>query len=484
MDEPFELIEQVGKGGMGAVWKARDNATGQIVALKLLHTMFADDPDYVARFEREVEVARRIDSPYVVNVIGYGMRDGVPFMVMDFVEGKTLRDLLKERGRLSWDETRNIAEQVARGLDAAHRVGVIHRDVKPSNILITPDGRIKLADFGIARAADLTRLTGGATMLGTPTYMAPENETTAQSDLYALGCVMFEMLAGEPPFTGDTQQQIMLKHLRQQPMLSELPRQARPLVGSLLQKTPSRRPATAADVIALLNPEDATRPLPTATKTDISRAKSGTSRRLLVGGAAAGVVVLAGIVFLVKPGFGGGGGNNTPTPDSTADVVVNNTNTPVSTRQSGSPTTNPPKPTGTPAPPPPSSDGPVVTSSDWSPSHAQWGDQVKITLQYHSGDAPITKVQLHETGQNADGSAIYWGQIKNYDGKSYDWTADNYIVFPWDVAANSSDTYTLTLNCLQGDVLRSRLFITFIDSENRTSQTNLSVPFICSQTGN
>jgi len=484
MDEPFELIELVGRGGMGVVWKARETDTGHIVALKLLHSMFADDPDYVARFEREVEVARRIESPYVVNVVGYGMRDGVPFMAMDFVEGKTLRDLLKERGRLSWDETREIAEQVAKGLDAAHKVGVIHRDVKPSNILITPEGNVKLADFGIARAADLTRLTGGATMLGTPTYMAPENETTTQSDLYALGCVMFEMLVGQPPFTGDTQQQIMLKHLRQQPMLSELPRQARPLVGALLQKNPSRRPRTAADVIALLNPEEATRPLPVVTKTDISRVKTGISRRTALASVVVGVVAVAGIVFLLKPGSGSGGGGSTPTSTSTVDVVKNSTNTPVPTRPPASQTANPPNPTATSVPPPPPSSGPVVTSTDWSPAHAQWGDQISITLQYKSGDAPITKVQLHETGTNADGTQIYWGTINNYDGKPYDWTADNYIVFPWDVSANSSNTYTLTLNCQQGDVLRSKMFITFIDSKGRTSQTNISVPFVCSQTGN
>src|SRR6185437_12715192 len=484
MDEPFELIELVGRGGMGVVCKARETETGHIVALKLLHSMFADDPDYVARFEREVEVARRIESPYVINVVGYGMRDGVPFMAMDFVEGKTLRDLLKERVRLSWDETRDIAEQVAKGLDAAHKVGVIHRDVKPSNILITPQGNVKLADFGIARAADLTRLTGGATMLGTPTYMAPENDTTSQSDLYALGCVMFEMLVGQPPFTGDTQQQIMLKHLRQQPMLSELPRQARPLIGALLQKNPSRRPRSAADVIELLNPEEATRPLPVVTKTDISRIKTGISRRTALACVAVGVVAVAGIVFLLKPGSGSGGGSGTPTSISTADVLDNATDTPAPTRPAASQTAHPTaNPSPTQAPPPPSS-GPVVTSTDWSPSHAQWGDQVTITLEYKSGDSPITKVQLHETGANADGSAIYWGTINNYDGKPYDWTADNYIVFPWDVSANSADTYTLTLNCLQGDALRSKMFITFIDSKGRTSQTNISTPFICSQTGN
>jgi len=263
-----------------------------------------------------------------------------------------------------------------------------------------------------------------------------------------------------------------------------LPRQARPLVGALLQKNPSRRPRTAADVIALLNPEEATRPLPVVTKTDISRVKTGISRRTALASVVVGVVAVAGIVFLLKPGSGSGGGGSTPTSTSTVDVVKNSTNTPVPTRPPASQTANPPNPTATSVPPPPPSSGPVVTSTDWSPAHAQWGDQISITLQYKSGDAPITKVQLHETGTNADGTQIYWGTINNYDGKPYDWTADNYIVFPWDVSANSSNTYTLTLNCQQGDVLRSKMFITFIDSKGRTSQTNISVPFVCSQTGN
>ena len=185
MADPFELIERVGRGGMGIVWKARDTRTGQTVAVKLIHDIFSDDPDYIAGFEREVEIARRIDSPNVVRVLGYGRRDGAPYMVMEYVEGQSLREIVRERGRLPWSEVRPIASQLAVALSAAHAVDVIHRDVKPSNILITQDGVAKLADFGVARALDVTWLTGASTTLGTPTYVSPDAEVTAQSDIYS-----------------------------------------------------------------------------------------------------------------------------------------------------------------------------------------------------------------------------------------------------------------------------------------------------------
>lgn len=241
MTDPFELISQLGRGGMGVVWKARDVATGEIVAVKLLHALFADDADYVARFEREVEIGRRIVSPHVVQVLGFGRRDGVPYLTMEYVDGESLKELVKARGRLSWDEARPILRQVADGLQAAHDAGVIHRDMKPSNILIAPDGTAKVADFGIAKAADMTALTGSATMLGTPSYMAPEATTTVASDWYAFGCIAYEMLAGTPPFTGDTMQQVLMKHMRDDPDLSKLPVQARAVVAALLDKDPERR---------------------------------------------------------------------------------------------------------------------------------------------------------------------------------------------------------------------------------------------------
>src|SRR5690349_11074530 len=141
MAERFELLERIGRGGMGVVWKARDTTTGELVALKILHASQADDPDYVARFEREVEIARRLDAPNIVRVIGYGQREGLPYMAMELVDGPSLRDLVRERGTLPWDEAKRILTDAAQGLAAAHAAGVVHRDVKPSNILVGADGR-------------------------------------------------------------------------------------------------------------------------------------------------------------------------------------------------------------------------------------------------------------------------------------------------------------------------------------------------------
>ena len=252
MTERFELLSQLGRGGMGTVWKARDVETGEVVALKLLHSMYVDDPEYVERFGREVEIARRIDSPHVVKVLGFGRRDGVPYVAMEFVDGPSLRDRLKTSGPVGWDEAKRIGTQLAEALAAAHGAGIVHRDIKPSNVLLDPDGQVKLADFGIARANDLTRMTGSVTVLGTPAYMPPDGEASEQSDLYGLGCVLYELLAGSPPFEGESQQQVLLKHIREAPNLERLPSSARKVVGRLLEKEPRRRPASADALLAVL----------------------------------------------------------------------------------------------------------------------------------------------------------------------------------------------------------------------------------------
>jgi len=290
MTQRFELIEKIGSGGMGAVWKARDTETNEVVALKLVHAHLAEDPDYIVRFEREVEVARRIDSPYVVKVLGYGTREGVPYMAMEYVEGQSLRDLLRANGPMNWEQAKPLVRQVAEALGAAHEVGVIHRDVKPSNILITTGGTAKLADFGIARALDLTRLTGSSTMLGTPHYMAPEGTASPQSDLYALGCVMFEMLTGHPPFEGDSQQAVLIRHIGEPPLTSGVPTAALPFIDWLLAKSPAARPPSAPALLQSL--EDA----------QVPRIPNGRPRRPLLAFAASAVTVLmlGGVVGLME----------------------------------------------------------------------------------------------------------------------------------------------------------------------------------------
>ena len=257
----FELERQIGAGGMGAVWKGRDAETARPVALKFIHPMVASDPEYVRRFENEVEAARRIRSPHVVQVYGYGRREGQPFLAMEYVEGESLAELLDRRKTLTWDEARPIALAVAKALQAAHAAGVIHRDVKPSNILIDqrattiactglPAMSVKLADFGIARTSDLTQLTQGP--IGTLAYMAPDQEASPSSDLYALGCVLFEMLVGRPPFTGTTITALLKAHALQKPALHLVPAPARALVRDLLAKKPAQRPQSAAAVVAIL----------------------------------------------------------------------------------------------------------------------------------------------------------------------------------------------------------------------------------------
>jgi eukaryotic-like serine/threonine-protein kinase len=248
----FTQLEQVGKGGMGVVWRARDDETGRIVALKLLRENFADDPDYLSRFEHELEIAKRITSEHVVRVLGYGARDGVPYIAFEFVEGPSLRELLNKHGSYDWPETRAMLLQLAEGLADAHAAGVIHRDVKPGNILIAPGGIAKLADFGISHASDLTHVTRTSGLVGTPAYLAPEGPIDARSDLYSLGIIGFELLTGKPPFEGATYHEVLAAHLRQAPDLARLPAEARPIVGWLLAKDPRDRPQSARQLIRVL----------------------------------------------------------------------------------------------------------------------------------------------------------------------------------------------------------------------------------------
>ena len=252
MTERFTLLSELGRGGMGVVWKARDEETGQIVALKLLRETYADDPDYVARFERELELAKRIHSDHVVQVLGYGVRKKVPYLALEYVDGPSLHDAQAQHGVYTWPEARALLVQIAQGLADAHTAGVIHRDVKPSNVLIGADGVAKLTDFGIARGLDLTRMTATSTMLGTPAYLAPEGPVDTRSDLYSLGIIGFELLAGSPPFVGSTFQQIILAHVRTPPDLEKLPPEARPVLGWLLTKGAEDRPQNAQELLAVL----------------------------------------------------------------------------------------------------------------------------------------------------------------------------------------------------------------------------------------
>lgn len=252
MSERFTLMSEIGRGGMGVVWKARDEKAGSVVAVKLLREVYAEDPDYVARFERELELAKRIHSHNVVRVLGYGVRDRTPYLALEYVDGPSLRQILVSQGPYSWPEARSLLAQIAQGLADAHAAGVIHRDLKPSNILIGSDGVARIADFGIARGIDLTRLTGTSTLVGTPAYLAPEGPEDARSDLYSLGVIGYELLAGVPPFEAGTYQAVILAHIRNQPDLEKLPPEARDVIGWLLAKDPADRPQRTAVLLPVL----------------------------------------------------------------------------------------------------------------------------------------------------------------------------------------------------------------------------------------
>jgi len=216
----YRLIELLGRGGMGEVWRAYDTVTDRVVALKVLPANFAEDSVFQQRFRREAHAAAQLNEPHVVPIHTYGEIDGRLFVDMRLIEGRDLQTVLSD-GPLSPERAVQIVEQVAQALYAAHAVGLVHRDVKPSNILVDDNDFAYLIDFGIARAAGETGLTNTGATIGTWSYMAPERfqraTADARADIYALGCVLYESLTGRLPFPGQTLEQIAVAHMTQPP---------------------------------------------------------------------------------------------------------------------------------------------------------------------------------------------------------------------------------------------------------------------------
>jgi serine/threonine protein kinase len=202
-DGRYRLERVLGTGGMASVHLARDEELGRPVAIKLLSEGLSADPTFRARFVREAKLAARLSHPNVVSVFDTGEHEGRPFIVMECVQGETVAEIVQRRGRLPVDEALELARQAAAGLAHAHAAGLVHRDVKPQNLLVAGDGTLKVADFGIARAAELTELTEAGMVLGTAAYLAPEQaageRVTAATDVYGLGAVVYELLTGRPP---------------------------------------------------------------------------------------------------------------------------------------------------------------------------------------------------------------------------------------------------------------------------------------------
>lgn len=263
----YEIVGKIGAGGMADVYKARDHKLNRFVAVKVLKNEFRSDKAFITKFRAEAQAAAGLAHPNIVNIYDVGEDHDVNFIVMELVEGITLKEYIAKKGKLAVREATSIAIQVAQGLEAAHNSGIIHRDVKPQNVIISTDGKVKVTDFGIARAT--TSNTINTTVMGSVHYSSPEQArggySDAKSDIYSLGITMYEMLTGRVPFDGDTTVAIAIKHLQEEIKSPEiyvpnLPKSTVQIIYKCTQKSPDRRYANMAELIydlkeSLINPD-------------------------------------------------------------------------------------------------------------------------------------------------------------------------------------------------------------------------------------
>jgi beta-lactam-binding protein with PASTA domain/tRNA A-37 threonylcarbamoyl transferase component Bud32 len=256
----YEVKRGIARGGMAQVYLARDQLLDRPVAIKVLFPEFARDPNFVERFRREAQAAANLSHPNIVAIYDWGQERGTYFIVMEFVEGRSLRDLIHSEGPLPPAQAAGIGAEIAEALAFAHRSGVVHRDIKPGNVLMTESGRVKVTDYGIARATQGDTgeaLTQTGAVMGTATYFSPEQAqglpVDGRSDVYSLGVVLYEMLSGEPPFSGDTPVAVAYKHVREEPpMLSDrmptMPHDLERIVFSAMSKDLDTRYQSADDL--------------------------------------------------------------------------------------------------------------------------------------------------------------------------------------------------------------------------------------------
>jgi eukaryotic-like serine/threonine-protein kinase len=327
----YTVEKTLGRGGMATVELAEDTQLRRKVAIKRLVASLATDELLQERFFREARMAAALSHPNLVAVYDVGDEDGLPYIVMEFVDGETLAELMGREGPLSPDRAVDLLLQVCAGLEHAHAAGLVHRDIKPQNVLVRRDGVVKIADFGIARTMQATQLTQVGTVLGTAAYLAPEQASgepvTAAADIYALGAVAYELLSGRTPYRFETLTELIVKQQEPPPPLERSP-ELDAVVRRCLAYKPEDRPQSAAALareLAAASPEPPTEPLPAAQVTAATQvmAPSRTihiSRRALL---AIGVLLAAAFIALGLALAYDGGGEASPPPqrEPRADVL-------------------------------------------------------------------------------------------------------------------------------------------------------------------
>lgn len=256
LSDRYEILSKVGAGGMSDVYKAKDHILSRFVAIKVLKQEFSEDSSFVTKFRAEAQSAAGLEHPNIVNIYDVGSENGLYYIVMEYVEGITLKTYIEEKGQLSFKESASIAIQVARGIEAAHNKNIIHRDIKPQNIIISTDGKVKVTDFGIAKATSSNTISSD--VMGSVHYASPEQARNGfvdgRSDIYSLGIVMFEMVTGRVPFDGDTTVAVALQHLQEEiarPSIyaPDLPISFEKIILKCTQKTPDRRYQTIEELL-------------------------------------------------------------------------------------------------------------------------------------------------------------------------------------------------------------------------------------------